>query len=177
VITALAVLLAAGELPIPLEPGTWWEYRESYTEHLGPVDSTTDETTRYLVRGSRHRPFVLQTGGADPAPGPAEWGEDWLRVTPWTGEQALPLPLEVGRTGPAQGGGGAWTVEAKEEVTVPAGTFLALRCGIRSWRNVSLLWIVPGVGVVRETQGPPSRRPEIERVLVRWSGPGVSQAR
>jgi hypothetical protein len=67
-------------------------------------------------------------------------------------------------------------VEAEEEVSVPAGTVLALRCAIRTRRNVSLLWIVPGVGVVREAQGPPGRRPEIERVLLRWGGPAAPPA-
>ncbi len=57
---------------------------------------------------------------------------------------------------------------AQEEVTVPAGTFQALRCALRTWRNVSILWIAPGVGLVRETQGVPGRRPEIERALVKW---------
>jgi hypothetical protein len=168
-----AFVLLALDLSVPLDPGTFWVYRESYTEHLGSIDSTTDETTRFEVRGSRRRPFILQTGGADPAPGPAEWGDDWLRLAPWTGEDPLPLPLEPGRSGPTQEGGGAWTVEEEEEVTVPAGTFRALRCAMRNRRNVSILWIVPGVGVVREAQGPPGRRPEIERVLLRWGGPSA----
>ncbi len=51
-------------------------------------------------------------------------------------------------------------------MTVPAGRFQALRCALRTWRSVSVLWIVPGVGVVKETQGSPGRRPEIERVLL-----------
>ncbi len=164
----LLVLLAALEAPIPLEPGTFWEYRESYTERIGEIDSTSDDTTRFSMGGRPGRPFVNQTGGADPSQGPVERGEDWIRLTPWTGEEALPLPLEVGRAGPKAEAGGAWTVEAEEEVTVPAGTFQALRCALRTWRNVAILWIAPGVGIVRETQGAPGRKPEIERVLVKW---------
>jgi hypothetical protein len=116
---------------------------------------------------------VLQTGGADPSPGPVEAGEGWIRLTPWTGEDALPLPLEVGRAGPRTEGGEAWKVETEEEVTVPAGTFRALRCVLRGSGSVSTLWITPGVGVVRETQGSgaPGRRPEIERVLLKWKKP------
>jgi hypothetical protein len=34
---------------------------------------------------------------------------------------------------------------------------------------VSLLWIAPGVGVVKESSGAPGQRPEIERVLLRAS--------
>ena len=49
---------------------------------------------------------------------------------------------------------------------MPAGRFKALRCALRTWRSESVLWIAPGVGVVRETQGSPGRRPEIERVLL-----------
>jgi hypothetical protein len=164
----LLALLVALESPIPLEPGTFWEYRESYTERIGEIDSTSDDTTRFSMGGRPGRPFVNQSGGADPSQGPVERGEGWIRLTPWTGEEALPLPLEVGRAGPKAEGGGAWTVEAEEEVTVPAGTFQALRCALRTWRNVAILWIAPGVGVVRETQGVPGRKPEIERVLVKW---------
>jgi len=162
----LAALLPS---PIPLEPGTWWEYRESYTEHLGEVDSTTDDLTHIEVRGSRQRPFLDQRGGADPSPGPVEVGEGWIRLGPWTGEDSLPVPLEPGRAGPPSAAGTAgFVVEVEEEVTVPAGTFTALRCALRTRRNVSILWIVPEVGVVRETQGVPGQRPEIERVLLRW---------
>jgi hypothetical protein len=41
---------------------------------------------------------------------------------------------------------------------------------VRTRETESVLWIAPGVGVVRETQGVPGQRPEIERVLLRWSG-------
>src|SRR5262249_47739862 len=44
----LLLLLLLAAAPIPLQPGTWWEYRESYTEHLaGGLDSTSDDTTRF----------------------------------------------------------------------------------------------------------------------------------
>lgn len=165
------LLVVVLESPIPLEPGTWWEYREMYTEYLGPIDSTEEGTTRFEVRGRRERLFVNQTGGFDPSPGPVDQGEGWIRLGPWTGEDALPVPLEPGRSGPPSEGGGGWTVEAEEDVTVPAGTFRALRCAVRTRSNASVLWIAPGVGVVRETQGAPGRRPEIERVLLRWGSP------
>jgi hypothetical protein len=167
------VLLAAASLPIPLEPGTWWEYRESYTERIGLIDSTEDDTTRFAVLGSAQAPFVHQSGGADPVSGPARWGDDWISVAPWTGEDQLPLPLEPGRSGPPPGPDlEGWAVEEREIVTVPAGTFEALRCALRTRRLHSVLWIVPNVGVVREQHGSPGRRPEIERVLLRWSGGG-----
>ncbi len=79
------LLFAAIESPIPLEAGTWWEYRESYTERIGEIDSTSDDTTRFVMGGSSKRPFVNQTGGADPSPGPVERGEGWIRLAPWTG--------------------------------------------------------------------------------------------
>jgi len=166
----LLLLLDLSVSPVPLARGTTWEYRESYTEVLGEVDSTTEEVTRFEVRGSPERPYISQSGGADPSPGPVEAGEGWIRLTPWTGEDALPLPLEVGRSGPRSEGGTAWTVEAIEEVTVPAGTFSARRCTLRGPGIESVLWIAPGVGVVRETQGSGrlGRKPEIERVLLRW---------
>jgi hypothetical protein len=137
------------------------------------VDSTTDSVTRFEVRGGAGRPYIHQAGGADPSSGPVEAGEGWIRLTPWTGEDALPLPLEPGRTGPRAEGGGAWTVEAEEEVLVPAGLFRGLRCVLRGPGSESVLWVVPGVGVVRETQGSgrPGRRPEIERVLLKWAKP------
>jgi hypothetical protein len=167
-----AALASAAEAPIPLEPGTFWVYRESYTQRLGGLDATEDEQTRFEVRGSRARPFILQTGGFDPASAPVETGEGWIRLGPWTGEEALPLPLEVGRAGPrAEGDGEAWTVEAEEEIAVPAGSFRALRCAFRTRGSVAILWIAPGVGVVREAYGPPGARPEIERVLLRWGTP------
>jgi hypothetical protein len=171
----------APECPIPLEPGTWWLYREAYTEHLGSLDSTSEDTTRFEVRGREGRLFLNQTGGADPSPGAIEEGDGWIRLGPWTGEEALPLPLAPGRSGPPAEGGGGWTVEAEEAIAVPAGTFHALRCALRTRRTVSILWIAPGVGVVRETHGTPGQRPEIERVLIRWgpqpTGPGPQPRR
>jgi hypothetical protein len=158
---------------IPLEPGRFWEYRESYTEELNGVASTTDETTRFEVRGRPGHLSLQQTGGADPSSGPIEEGDGWIRLGAWTGEEPLPVPLEVGRAGPgSEGGGPGWTVEAEEELTVPAGTFKTLRCALRTWHSVGILWIAPGVGVVREIQGSPGQRPEIERVLIRRGGPG-----
>jgi hypothetical protein len=168
-LTLLVLSLAASA--IPLEPGTWWEYRESYTERIGVLDSTQDDTTRFSVGGTDERPFVHQTGGADPVSGPVEMGDGWIVVAPWTGEDRLPLPMAPGRTGPpGPGGTVGWTVEAWETVTVPAGTFEALRCALRTRRAVSVLWIAEGVGVVKEIHGTPRRKPEIERVLLRWSG-------
>jgi hypothetical protein len=165
----LALLLQS---PIPLDPGTWWEYREASTEHLGEIFATEEHETRFAVTGSRARPFVVQRGGVDPVSGPAESGPGWLRVAPWTGEDAIPVPLEIGRSGPApEGTEAGWVVEAEEAVAVPAGTFVAFRCAFRTAGAVSILWIAPAVGVVREAHGPPGGRPEIERVLVRWAAP------
>ena len=155
-----------------LQPGAWWEFRESYSVHVEGIDSITDELTRFEVRGTVEQPFVHQSGGADPASGPVEAGEGWIRLGPWTGEDALPLPLAVGRTAPPSEGGPGFTVEAEEEVTVPAGTVRALRCALRTRRSESVLWIVPGVGIARETQGAPGMRPEIERVLLKWEPAG-----
>jgi hypothetical protein len=174
VLLILVLLARSLVFAVPLEPGTWWEYRESYTERIGSLDSTSDDTTRFEVRGSGVRPYIRQHGGADPTSGPVESGPGWIRLTPWTGEDALPVPLEPGRSGPPTGAGVAWTVEEMEEVTVHAGTFTALRCALRTWHNASVLWITPGVGVVRETQGTPGRRPEIERVLLRWGAPSAA---
>jgi len=167
------MLLAAIEFAVPLRPGTWWEYRESYAERLGEIDSINDDLTRFEVRGPEERLYIHQTGGADPASGPVEVGDGWIRLASWTGEDALPLPLAVGRKGPvSEAGAAAWTVEAEEEVTVPAGTFRALRCALRTPSAVAILWIAPGVGVVREQQGIPRTRPQIERVLLRrWIAP------
>jgi hypothetical protein len=163
------VLFALSDSPFPLSPGTWWEYRESYTEHIGSLDSTTDDSTRFEVRGTAARPFIHQSGGVDPVSAPLEEGEGWIRLEVWTGEEALPLPLEVGASGPVgEGEKEPWRVEAAEDTTVPAGTFHALRCALRTPRNVSILWIAPEVGVVREIQGAPDARPDIERVLLRW---------
>lgn len=173
--TAL-VLLALLQAPIPLAPGTWWVYREAYTQNLQGLDATEEEETRFSVGGAPGRRFVNQSGGFDPVQGPASQGDGWLVVTPWTGEDRLPLPLEVGRRGPpGEAGTPGWSVEAEEEVEVPAGRFRALRCTLRSPSSVSTLWIAPGVGVVKESHGAPRRRPEIERVLLRWSG-GVGGA-
>jgi hypothetical protein len=162
---------ATAQNPIPLDPGTWWVYREAYTERIGALDSIEEDTTRFQVTGSRARPFIFQSGGADPAPGPVERGEGWIRLGPWTGEDALPVPLVTGRRGPTLPGAAAgWEVEGDEEVQVPAGTFRTRRCALRTRQIEAVLWIAPGVGVVRETQGVPGLRPEIERVLVSWSG-------
>ncbi len=165
------MLLAAVAFVFSLQPGTWWEFRESYSEPVGGIDSITDDLTRFEVRGTIERPFLQQTGGADPGSGPVEAGEGWIRLGPWTGEDTLPLPLVVGRSGPASEAGPGFTVEAEEQVSVPAGTFRALRCALRTRQNESVLWIVPDVGIVRETQGTPGQRPEIERVLLRWGLP------
>lgn len=164
------LVLALAAPPLPLEPGTWWEFRESYTEHLGALDSTTDDTTRFEVRESRNGPLLRQEGGADPASAPIELGDDWIRLGAWTGEDPLPLPLEPGRSGPPSEGGPGWKVEAEEEVVLPAGTFKALRCALRTRQSESVLWIALGVGVVRQTEGVPGRAPEIERRLLRWGG-------
>ena len=172
----LALLLAgllAGptDSPVPLAPGTWWEYREAYTEYIGPLDSTEESVTRFRVHRGRRGPYIDQAGGADPVSGPAEIGYGYMRLAPWTGEEALPLPLETGGEGPVpEASMTPWRVEAEEALDVPAGRFRAWRCANRTPQSVSVLWIAPGVGVVRETHGPPGRRPEIERVLLRWSG-------
>lgn len=167
----LATARGAAGSPIPLEPGTWWEYRESYTERIGSLDSREQDVTRFQVTGSRRRPFIFQSGGFDPASGPVERGEGWIRLAPWTGEDALPLPLALGSSGPAAPGAPrGWQVEAEEPVEVPAGSFRARRCALRTRQVDAVLWIVPGIGVVRETQGAPGQRPEIERELLRWSG-------
>jgi hypothetical protein len=163
----------ASNPPLPLQPGTWWEYRESYAERLGALDSISDDTTRFEVRGSAERPLLRQQGGTDPGSTPIEIGEGWIRIGVWTGEEPLPLPLEVGRAGPPSEGGPGWRVEAEEDVTVPGGTFRTLRCALRTRSSESILWIAPGIGVVRETQGSPGRRPEIERVLLRWGPPAA----
>ena len=168
-VIALLVGIPAG-FPIPLVPGTWWDYRESWTERLGAIDATTDAETRIEVRGAPESPFLYQSGGDDPVAAPVETGDGWIRLGPWTGEDPLPLPLAVGRSGPAGEGGPVWRVEAEEEVSVPAGRFRALRCAIRTRRQESVLWISPGVGVVRETHGLAGRRPDLERVLLAWSG-------
>jgi hypothetical protein len=167
----LLLLLALLDAPIPLAPGTWWVYREAYTQNLQGLDSTEEEETRFSVGGAPGRPFVNQSGGFDPASGPTSQGDGWLVISPWTGEDRLPQPLEVGRSGPPGAAGTpGWTVEAEEEVEVPAGRFRTLRCTLRTPSSVSTLWIAPGVGVVKESHGAPRRRPEIERVLLRWSG-------
>lgn len=160
---------SAADSPVPLVPGSYWEYRESYAERRGAVDAIEDATTRFDLHRGRRGLYVVQRGGADPSSGPVERGAGWIRLLPWTGEDSLPLPLEPGRVGPGSSPDHpGWKVETLEQVEVPAGTFQALRCAIRTWTNQSLLWIVPGVGVVKETQGTPGRRPEIERVLLRW---------
>jgi hypothetical protein len=169
VLLAVLALIPAG-FPVPLAPGTWWDYRESWTERLAGIDSITDAETRFEVRGSADAPFLYQSGGDDPVAAPVETGDGWIRLGPWTGEDPLPVPLEVGRSGPSSEPGPGWRVEAVEEVTVPAGRFRALRCAFRTRRMESVLWIAPGVGVVRETHGPPGRRPDLERVLLAWSG-------
>jgi hypothetical protein len=140
--------------------GQWWVYR--YLDHQDGRRATFAEA----------RPFVVQRGGVDPVSGPAQAGPGWVRVAPWTGEDAIPAPLEVGRAGPApEGGDSGWTVESEETVAVPAGTFATFRCAYRTATAVSILWIAPAVGVVREAHGPPGGRPELERDLLRWAGP------
>ena len=155
--------------PFPLAQGTYWVYRETTAERLGGIDALEEEETRFEVRGTRSRPFLLQTGGFDPASGPIERGAGFIRLAPWTGEDALPLPLEPGRAGPASPGGSPWRVEAEEEIEVPAGRFHTLRVALRAPGAHSVLWITSGLGVVRETQGPPGQRPDLERVLLRSS--------
>lgn len=169
----IALLLAALlPPPFPIEPGaSWWVYREAYAERRRDVDVITEDETRYEARGTRRLVLVVQTGGADPAgAAPIEIGEGFIRLGPWTGEEPLPLPLTLGASwaGDEEGRAG-WMVEAEEEVSVPAGTWKALRCALRNWRSESVLWIVPGIGVVRETEGAPGQRPEIDRVLLRAS--------
>jgi hypothetical protein len=168
---ALALLVGIPEgFPVPLAPGTWWDYRESWAEDLGGIHSITEAATRFEVRGSSEAPFLFQSGGDDPVAAPVETGDGWIRLGPWTGEDPLPVPLEIGRSGPPSEAGAGWRVEAEDDVIVPAGRFRALRCAFRTRRMESVLWIAPGVGVVRETHGPPGRRPELERVLLAWSG-------
>jgi len=155
--------------PFPLAHGTYWVYRETTAERLGGIDALEEEETRFEVRGTRSQPFLLQMGGFDPASGPIERGAGFIRLAPWTGEDALPLPLEPGRAGPAPADASPWRVEAEEEIEVPAGRFRTLRVAVRAPGAHSVLWIAPGLGVVRETQGPPGLRPDLERVLLRSS--------
>ena len=166
-VLVVALGSCAAGLPFPLEDGGFWIYREAYSEQRGGLDSITEEETRFVVRRSPAHVFVVQKGGADPAGTvPVESGDGYVRLGPWTGDEALPVPLQVGRSGPSEDGRTAWIVEAEEEISVPAGVFTAFRCALRTWRTESLLWIATGVGVVKETIGAPGRRPEIERVLL-----------
>ena len=168
-----ALLLAQAAPPLFLEPGTWWEYRESYTERLGGLDRISDDTTRFEVHGRAGRLFLDQKGGFDPAPAPIELAPSSLRLGGFTGDEPLPLPLALGRRGPIlEAGLSAWVVEAEEQVNVPAGSFAALRCVLRADSVIGALWIAPAVGVVRETQGVRGRRPDLERVLLRWGTAG-----
>ena len=167
--TPAAAQAADARDPFPLAQGTYWVYRETTAERLGTIDALEEEETRFEVRGTRSRPFLLQTGGFDPASGPIERGAGFIRLAPWTGEDALPLPLEPGRAGPASPEGSPWRVEAEEEIEVPAGRFQTLRVALRAPGAHAVLWIAPGLGVVRETQGPPGQRPDLERVLLRSS--------
>jgi hypothetical protein len=168
-----ALLLAAALAqapPFPLDPGAFWVYREAYAERRGAIDAITEEETRFEVRRTARQLLVVQTGGADPAGTvPVELGPDFVKLGPWTGEEPLPLPLEPGRSGPGEADRPGWVVEETEQVAVPAGVFIALRCALRTWRSESVLWIAPGVGVVKESMGTPGQRPEIERVLLRAS--------
>ena len=171
----ITALLLAAALPFPLDNGASWVYREAYTEKRRGLDAITEEETRFEVRHGPRQILVVQSGGADPAGAvPVELGPDFVHLGPWTGDEALPLPLEVGRSGPAEEDRAAWVVEALEGVNVPAGAFTAFRCALRTWRSESLLWIAPGVGVVKETIGVPGQRPEIERVLLRATTIGHS---
>lgn len=175
-LAALLALAQAVPSPIPLGHGANWEYRESYAEQHAGIAAIEDATTRFRMHRTKSGSYyVTQKGGADPSSGPVERGPDWIKLLPWTGEDALPLPLREGAVGPGSSPDHAgWKVEAEEEVSVPAGTFRAWRCAIRGWTNESILWIAPGVGIVKETQGTPRRQPEIERVLLRWQ-PGGSE--
>jgi hypothetical protein len=165
---AALIQLAVG---LPLTPGTWWEYRELAREKVGPVWSATELQTRISVQGSPSRPYLHQEGGLDPVSGRVEIGADWIRLPPWTGEDPLPWPLKVGAQGPAADVGLAgWSVETEEPVSVPAGNYMAVKCTLATPSLESTLWIVPGLGVIRETHGVPGLPPEIERVLLRWSG-------
>lgn len=167
--SVLLVALAV-ELPFPLEGGGFWVYREAYAERRGALDAISEDETRFAVRRSSRQVLLVQTGGADPAGAvPVELGPGFVRLGPWTGEEPLPLPLEIGGRGPAEDERPGWVVEALEQVEVPAGRFQAFRCALRTWRSESVLWIAAGVGVVKETIGVPGQRPELERVLLRAS--------
>jgi hypothetical protein len=170
-IPATLVLLLQVQVPLPLEVGTWWEYREISREKSGPLWVASETVTHFVVRSLDGRPFLHQEGGFDPSPGPIERGDDWIRLAPWTGEEPLPLPLAVGAVGPGleaelQG----WRVETQETISVPAGEFTVFRCALRSPEEDAVLWIAPDVGVIRETQGVPGQPPDTERLLLRWSG-------
>jgi hypothetical protein len=165
---ALAALSLVATV-VPLTPGTWWEYHELARERIGKLWSATDDTVVFSVRGRPGALLLAQRGGTDPGVGAVEIGEHSLRLGLWTGEGALPLPLVVGAEGPPMAEGLAgWRVEAEEVVEVPAGRFDAFRCGLRAPTSESVLWIAPGVGIVRETFGTPGEPPLVERELMRW---------
>jgi hypothetical protein len=155
----------------PLESGTWWEFRETSREKVGALWSATETVTRFVMRGAGQNLHLHQDGGLDPTPGPVEWGEGWIRLGPWTGEEPLPLPLARGATGPGLAPDLAgWHVEDEETLIVPAGEFHVFRCALRTPEQESILWIAPGVGVIRDTHGTPGEPPYLERSLLRWSG-------
>ena len=166
--TLALILLLLADLPFSLEPGTSWEYREAYTEHLGDLDSTTDDVTRFEVRGTAGHLVLRQSGGPDPSTAPIERTEGWLRFGVFTGEEVLPLPLEADPNR-QEAEPRAFAVEGEEVLTVPAGQYLVLRCTLRTPTSLSILWIAPGVGVVRQVEGRPGARPDLERVLLRWT--------
>lgn len=161
-------------MPFSIAPGTWWEYREAYTEHLGPVDSTSEDVTKFEVRGWGGKLFIRQTGNSDSGSTPVEVGGGGLRFGVFTGEETLPLPLQVGAKARSTEGV-TFEVEAEERVEVPSGVYLAFRCALRTKNALSLLWVAPGVGIVRQVEGRPGAHPDLERVLLRWDAPEVAQ--
>jgi len=177
-IPATVALLLQAQAILPLESGAWWEFREISREKVGALWSATETVTRFIMRGAGQSRHLHQEGGVDPSPGPVEWGAGWIRLGPWTGEEPLPLPLAPGAAGPGLAPGlEGWRVEDEETLVVPAGEFHALRCALRTPEQESLLWIAPGVGVIRETRGAPGEPPDLERSLLRWSGAAAEAGR
>jgi hypothetical protein len=168
-IVLVLLLLNPASADWPFAPGTWWDYRELSREKVGPIWSASEAETRFTVRGSLIRSFIAQEGGAEPSSGPVELGPDWVRLVPWTGEEALPWPLRVGAAGPsADDGTPGWRVELEETVSVPAGTYRTFRCALRTSVSWSVLWVAPDIGIIKEEHGAPRDPPELERVLLRW---------
>jgi hypothetical protein len=176
-VTCIAFLVARGEMPLPLEPGTTWTYAHAEQVASTGAGAATAQSD-FIVRVAGIETIdgkalsKIETLAGDVVTKTELWevsdrgilcygrsmrGDEMSKINP--PETLLPLPLKDGASWETDGVAAdmqmhqRFTVIGQEDIYVPAGKFRAyhIHCDGVALTAVSIdRWFVSGVGFVRD---------------------------